>query len=172
MPHWAIQEMDYFERQELGDEESRVEKKIQKKIPSSKQAVDPGNKRKQHSVQNLVSNEGNKRPRVLTANTNTSTDLKLQRRQQLNHATIIQPTIRRAATCTSKSVETAVELPLNGSAFSVSKDEEKGKQVLYLCQSCPRIHDNLALRLALDGEKAFVATASSLLRKMLSTRES
>ena len=93
VPHWAIQEMDYFERQELGDEESRVEKKIQKKIPSSKQAVDPGNKRKQHSVQNLVSNEGNKRPRVLTANTNTSTDLKLQRRQQLNHATIIQPTI-------------------------------------------------------------------------------
>ena len=26
VPHWAIQEMDYFERQELGDEESRVEK--------------------------------------------------------------------------------------------------------------------------------------------------
>ena len=42
-----------------------------------------------------------------------------------------------------------MELPLRGSAFSISKDEEKGKQILYLCQSCPRIHDNLALRLAL-----------------------
>ena len=33
--------------------------------------------------------------------------------------------------------------------FPSAKVKKKGEQILYFCQSCPRIHDNLALRLAI-----------------------
>ena len=171
VPHWAIQEMNYFERQELKDEESPLQRKAQKKIPSSKQAVNPGNKRKQQVVQN----ESNKRSRMLTTNMNESADLKPQRRQQLNHATIIPPTIPSSGDMYIKS-QWKRQWNFRSVAlhFPSAKTRKKGQQVLYLCQSCPRIHDNLALRLALWMAKKLslpLQVLSFLPKDVVSARE-
>eukprot|EP00943_MAST-04B_sp_MAST-4B-sp1_P000138 g138.t1 len=163
VPCWAIEEMKYFENQELPPTQppSTVKKNIQIATNS--------NKKKE------VSATANKRPLISTM-PNMNTDVKRRRlpndrnsdnnnnnnmastqsspapqiRQQLNNPTTVPSTIPSTGDIYLKS-QWKQQWNLRSMAlhFPSAKVKRKGEQILYFCQSCPRIHDNLALRLAI-----------------------
>ena len=98
-----------------------------------------------------ITRDGNNNSLAATASTRlggeTSTNQRI--RQQLNHPTIIPPAIPSTGDIYLKS-QWSKQWSLRSMAlhFPSAKVKRSGEQILYLCQSCPRIHDNLALRLA------------------------
>ena len=204
VPSWAIEEMKYFENQEM-PQVSKPPNMIKKTTTNNNNKQNTSSSRKKNNLQQPPSaiNTNNvkiigsnrKRPSVSSNNedikrirfdttptshsnvnnnnlNSSSTQRPLQPaitvvteqeyyelvrqesqpaiRQQFNNPRTIPSTIPTKGDIYLKS-QWKKQWNLRSMAlhFPSAKVKKKGEQILYFCQSCPRIHDNLALRLAI-----------------------